>query len=143
MANQVSECVLLGFLFILAWIDLKKKEVPVILAGACGAEGLWISCFLTDLSWGEMLGGSCVGGILLLSALATRESIGVGDGLVFCATGLYLGLWQNIELLLLAAVSCGAVGGVLLLGRKCTRKERLPFLPFVLAAWVGMLALGG
>lgn len=139
--EEIEQVVLLGFLYVLARIDLKKKELPLILLGICGAAGVFFSRGAAFLTFSEMLGGMCVGGFLLVCALVMKEGIGAGDGLLFCATGVYLGLWRNLFLLFLSSLLCAAAGGVLLLGKKCTRKENLAFAPFVLAADVLMLAL--
>ncbi len=138
---QVEQTVLLGFLYVLAVADLKKKEIPLVLLGSCGAAGVVFSWQSSAMSLAEMAGGICIGGFLLLCALVMKEGVGVGDGLLFCATGVYLGMWQNLFLLFLSTLLCAAAGGMLVLRKKCTRKESLAFAPFVLVANVGMLLL--
>lgn len=140
---MTGEVLLLGFLFVFAWIDVKKYELPLVLSGICGAVGIAVSIGTNTFSPAEMMGGIAVGCGLLLCALGAKESIGAGDGLLFCATGIYLGLWRNLMLLFCAVVICAAVGMVLLICRKCSRKQSLPFAPFVLAADVLMLILAG
>ncbi|MCD7981894.1 MAG: prepilin peptidase [Clostridiales bacterium] len=138
---MAGEILLLGFLFVFAWMDLKKLELPLLLLGVCGAVGALVLLGTDTFSLKEMLGGLCVGGGLLLCALGTKESVGSGDGLLFCVTGIYLGLWQNLMLLFFAVVICAAIGVVLLTGGKCSRKQSLPFAPFVLAADVLLLMI--
>lgn len=138
--NYVTgKCLLLGFLFVFAWFDLKKRELPLLLLGICGAVGALIFRMTDTLAWQDLLGGLCVGGGMLLFALVSKESIGMGDGLLFCVTGIYLGVWQNLLLLFGAVLFCAAAGAVLLIRKKCTRKQQLPFAPFVLAADVALL----
>ncbi|MCD7866526.1 MAG: prepilin peptidase [Clostridiales bacterium] len=138
--NYVTgKCLLLVFLFFFAWTDLKKRELPMLLLGICGLFGILFLQMTDTLVWQELLGGLCVGGGMLLFALASKESVGVGDGLLFCVTGIYLGLWQNLLLLFGAVLFCAAAGAVLLLRKKCTRKQQIPFAPFVLIADVALL----
>ena len=139
--DMTAEILLLGFLFVFAWMDVKKRELPLILLGICGAAGILVLLCTDTFSLTGMLGGIGVGGGLLLCALGAKESIGSGDGLLFCVTGIYLGLWQNLMLLFCAVVICAGFGLVLLIGKKCSRKQSLPFAPFVLAADVLMLVI--
>lgn len=129
------------FLFAFAWIDLKKRELPLILLGVSGTLGAMVSWRADTLLWSDVVGGMCIGGGLLLFALVSKESVGLGDGLLFCVTGIYLGLWQNLFLLFGAVFFCAAVGAILLIKKKCTRKQQIPFAPFVLAADVALLFL--
>ena len=110
--EKVQECMLLGFLLILAWIDWKKREIPLLFLGIFAGGGCLAGWLSETLQWKEMMGGLLVGGILLLGALASRGSIGTGDALAFCASGIYLGFWQNLLLLFLSAVcAAGCAGG--------------------------------
>ncbi len=138
---MLANCILLCALAVLARIDIRRKELPLPLLGICAGVGLVLCPVTGDLSLAGLLGGVCVGGVLLLGALVSRESIGIGDGLLFVVTGIYLGLWKNLVLLFLAVAACAVVGLVLVLTKKCTRKQSLPFAPFVLASDVAMLIL--
>ncbi len=139
--KMIANCVLLTALSAFTWTDVRKKELPLPLLAACAAAGLIICLVTKDPSLSGLLGGVCVGGVLLLCALVSRESIGSGDGLLFIVTGIYLGFWGNLVLLFMAAAACAAVGGILMLTKKYTRKQSLPFAPFVLASDVMMLVL--
>ena len=57
----------------------------------------------------------------------------------FVMTGLFLGFWENLVLLLLASVLAGIGAAVLLFFRKKKKKERIPFVPFVFTAYVLLL----
>ncbi len=140
---MIADTVLLCALAVFARADIKKKELPLPALGVCAAVGVILFLTTDELSLSGVLGGMCVGGVLLLCALISRESIGIGDGLLFVVTGIYLGLWKNLILLFLAAVTCAVVGLILVLAKKCTRKKSLPFAPFVLAADLVMLLMVG
>ncbi|MCD8149182.1 MAG: prepilin peptidase [Clostridiales bacterium] len=139
--EQLEACVLLGFLAAFAWIDYRKKEMPLSLLGVCGAVGILFSRVVFDRAWGAILSGVCVGVFVLLCSLAMKGSVGFADGILFCALGTYAGMWPTLLLLFGATALCGLVGGCLLLTKKCTRKQSLAFAPFVLAAFAGMMVL--
>ncbi len=130
-----------AFCLALRGLITRKRNCPLLLLVICGVAGLLFSRMFFERAWESVLGGVGVGVFLLICSLVKRESIGFADGVLFCAAGAWLGLWQNLLLLFGATVFCGAAGGILLLSGKCTRKERLAFAPFVLAAYVGMLAI--
>ncbi len=138
---MIANCVLLAALSSFTWTDVRKKELPLPLLAVCAAAGLVICLITKEPSLSGMFGGICIGGVLLLCALISRDSIGFGDGLMFVVTGIYLGFWGNLVLLFMAAVVCAAVGGILMLTKKYTRKQNLPFAPFVLVSDVMMLVL--
>ncbi len=138
---MMERAVLLVVLAAFAWTDVKKKELSLPLMGGCAAVGLLFFLIGHPISWGSLLGGICIGGVLLLCALIAKGSIGLGDGLLFCVTGLYLGLWGNLVLLFLSAVFCAIAGLVMVVTRKYTKKTGMPFAPYVLLADVALLAL--
>lgn len=134
----IQECVLLGFLFVLAWTDWKRQEISLIVLALSGCCGILLRRAEGNLQWEQIAGGMLVGAGLLLWAFCTRESVGTGDALLFISTGIYLGLWQNLLLLFLSSLCASACGVILLLGKRCTKNGRIPFVPFVLAADVLM-----
>ncbi len=138
---MIANTALLAALAVLALCDIKKKEFPLPFLGICAAAGLILCPVTGEPSPAAVVGGICVGGILLLCAAASRESIGFGDGLLFVVTGIYLGLWRNLMLLFFAALLCALAGLFLVLVKKRSRKESLPFAPFVLLSDVLLLAL--
>lgn len=140
---MVSDCIMLVFLGLLAWIDIRKQKLPLLPIALFGGAGfalfLWTSPFL----WKELWGGVAVGGGVLFGAVVTRESIGMGDGILLCATGIYLGLRQNLILFFLAVMFAAVTGLVYLIKKKCGRKQRIPFVPFLLAADILLLWSAG
>lgn len=67
-------------------------------------------------------------------------AIGMGDGLFFIVSAIFLGFWTSIALLLFGLMFCSACSlGIVCWGIAAgvnVRKKRLPFLPFLLPAWI-------
>lgn len=136
--QMLQECVLLVFLFVLAWTDWKSQEISLIVLALSGSCGILLRRMAGNFQWEQVAGGMLVGAGLLLWAFCTWESVGIGDALLFVCTGIYLGLWQNLLLLFLSSLCAAICGLVLILMRKRTKSERIPFVPFVLIADVLM-----
>ena len=77
--------------------------------------------------------------VLLLAAWVSREEIGYGDGAMLMASGIFLGFWRNVELFLTALMLIvpAALFGLIVKHRR--KDYRMPFLPFLFAAYVFQL----
>lgn len=80
--------------------------------------------------------------IMLLLYFASRGGMGEGDVKLAPALGIWLGLEQGLLCLLLAFVSGGVVGALLLLCRRGKLKQAIPFGPFLCAAAVAAYFCG-
>ena len=123
--------------FVFLCMDRLENSVPLLLLG--GMAAVLLHLFAQEESVFYLMTGMSVGIALLLYSLVTHESIGYGDGCLFVMTGLFLGIWENLVLLLLASVLAGIGSAVLLFFRKKKKKERIPFVPFVFTAYVLLL----
>lgn len=135
--------VLLGALFIydLRWMLLPDKIVfPLIAIGFI--DGILRTSLLPGATLGDyaahsLLGAAMLGGVYgLLHSMSSGKWVGMGDVKLGIFMGLVLG-WQK-SLLVLGLANClgllvAAPG--LMLG-KLTRKSRLPFGPFLIAAFL-------
>ena len=94
----------------------------------------------------QLLEALCGGGVLLVIMLflyfASRGGMGEGDVKLAPALGIWLGLEQGLLCLLLAFVSGGIVGALLLLCRRGKLKQAIPFGPFLCAAAVAAYFCG-
>lgn len=136
---MIEKCILLGTLAILSRADIRMRELPVFWLFLSGVLGAAIYVWKQPFSVWNLLGGIAVGGFLLLCSVISRESIGRGDGYLFCVTGIFLGLRENLVLLITALFICGAGAMVLLAVKRCGKQYQMPFVPFVLAADVLLL----
>lgn len=132
------------FLFMSAWFDLRSKKIPAWLLGLFGSLGVLI------MVWGRRTGGfpdiaaAFLPGILLLSLSAcTRGAAGVGDGCFFIVSACYLGYAETMILFIYGLLFCGTCSlGMVAWGSVHgirAGKMRLPFLPFIIPAWLWLL----
>lgn len=80
--------------------------------------------------------------IMLLLYFASRGGMGEGDVKLAPTLGIWLGLDQGLLCLLLAFVSGGVVGALLLLCRRGKLKQAIPFGPFLCAGAVAAYFCG-
>lgn len=139
MLELVEKSLLLLGLFLCSWQDWKKQIIYAIVPGLLSVMGITLHIFLQNISIWSMLGGMLLGGALLAIGRLTKEAVGFGDGMIFVLTGIYLGFWNNLELLLLTTGMAGIVALFLLITKRRGRKDRLPMVPFVLCAYVVLL----
>lgn len=158
---------LLAFMFLCALEDLRKRKIPLwlcvffmllflLLRGSAvyppwpGEKGQPLA---DVLFWGfaETASLFSVGigcglglGLMLLSRMS-GGAVGMGDGVYFLITGIYLGGAKNLQLFL-AALLLAALWGLVyyfagLLKGCCRGRTKLPFLAFAFLA--GLWTAGG
>lgn len=137
MLEIVLKILLLIGLFYIAWYDYKTKLIEaewLVLFGVLGLAGVLLQGDVT-LLW-QSCQGMMIGGVLLLFAWISGESVGFGDGWLFVVTGIFLGLLKNFVLLFGSMVLAGLFAICCLVLKKKGRNDRVALAPFVLMAYV-------
>lgn len=137
--------IFLILLFYLSVVDVIRRKVP---AAICLLMGIAILVWLyigQALKWTDSLTGACIGIVLIAAAGITGQAVGTGDGLVFLLSGLLLGFWGNMQLLVISLfiellfIGAWALVRKVRVGRVSiseTMKKRVPFLPFIFISYV-------
>lgn len=128
------KAVLFVYLSIAAATDIKKKTVSVRLALVFGALAA-AAGFLARTDFPAWAAGALPGIFLLAAAWLTHESVGYGDGCVLLVTGLFTGFSAGAGILMTALLLLCPVSLVLLIWKR-DRRRTLPFVPFLLAAYI-------
>lgn len=132
--EEIKAAVFMVLLVCGLW-DWKKTEIPIWICGV-GAFGiLGMQAYSNEMAIWEMAAGAAIGLLLLVVGKVTGQ-IGIGDGIVFMITGIGMGFWNNLLLLWGSLLLMATVSLALILLQKIRWKARLPFLPFVLCAYV-------
>lgn len=134
----VQSWLLLPFLLLISLIDYDCQLIfdrVLIFLAAFGLAQQWLGGFFAPLE--TLLAVLLGGGLMLVIALASRGGMGGGDIKFVAALGCWFGWPQILLLLLLAFISGGLIGALLLASGKKGRKDAVPFGPFLaLAAWL-------
>lgn len=139
MQQMWSRVVVMGMLALCSAEDIKKKRIRLNPLLAFGILGIFFHMLWRMQSIGDLLLGMTVGVVLLFLSVLTGGKIGMGDAVLLIVTGIYLGLRQNLELFFYGLIMCSMWALGLLILRKKSRKDSIPFVPFLLAAYMGML----
>lgn len=139
MLELVTEITLLLGLFTCAWIDWKKQLVYSAIPAFLGIVGICFHIVSQSITIWNVLAGMSLGGVFLVISWLTKEEVGMGDGIIFMLTGIYLGFWNNLELIVLTLLLAGVIACVLMISKKKGRKDRMPMIPIVFVAYVILL----
>lgn len=128
--------IFLGFIIPQALIDYKRKVVYILpnIILAVSFQILMVSEGIY-----ERFIAIIPGLIVVFLSLLFKESIGLGDGIIFLAVGCLIGFNQTVRIMMISFLVSGLFSIVYLLIKKGTRKDKLPFVPFIL---VGILLNG-
>ncbi|MBS3948087.1 MAG: prepilin peptidase [Dethiobacter sp.] len=146
--SLAAHLLLAVLLLAISLIDLDQRIIPNTLVGIGLGGGLlfqlpglivlwtdlpgWTAPFrpFTDALSGLLLGG----GLLLIIILVSRGGMGAGDMKLMALIGFYVGLRGTAVVMMLGFTMGALVGLILIAARRLTRKDALPFGPFLSAA---------
>ena len=138
MENFVKVFVL-SYLAYQTYKDIREKSVSLISIIIFSLAGVFINICITNISLFSMFLGISVGlGVILLGKLM-KDGIGTGDGAVLGSIGILIGGKMSLLVFIIAITISAAVVIVLLTFKKVKMKQELPFVPYILCAYVLML----
>jgi leader peptidase (prepilin peptidase)/N-methyltransferase len=119
-------------LLVLAVIDLNHKLILNVIVYPAAAIALIIGFFLPEFDiYKGILGGAIGFAILMIPALVSRRGMGWGDVKMAGLIGLMTG-YPRVFVGLLGGIILGGVSAVILIIlKKKTRKDTIPFGPFL------------
>lgn len=117
--------------------DIRDQKIrltyPVIWACAGGAlhmmRGQLLPVFI-----------GCLPGLALLGiSWVTRGAVGMGDGVIVAVMGIFAGFWGSLLSLFWALAAAAVIGCGMMAAGKWGRKKQIPFVPFLWAAYMGVI----
>lgn len=139
--KTISEIFMLLFLFVAAFIDYRKREIPIFLPIVGFVPAITISLIAKTPTLLELALGIAVGAIALLLGKLTKQAIGYGDGLILICTGAALGFAKNLIMLAIALIIAACVCALLMFVKRKKKKDSVAFIPFLLSGYVVTMAL--
>lgn len=140
----VMKMLLLLVLGVAAIDDLITRSIHLIYVAAFLAGALLLQVVSPQLEWRSMILGMLLGVAVYIFSYIGDGVIGSGDAYVLAMCGAYLGISSNVELLARSIMLAGVYGLIMIIKNfwwygRGTSGERIPFVPFILTAYISML----
>lgn len=127
---------LLVFIFITAIQDIRCRKISISWVVAGFITALIYRVSFIEFESVKLLIDLFPGALLLLLAYFGKEAIGYGDAAIFGILGIVLGIGLTLKLLVISIVINAVYGGIMLICRKKTLKDKVAFLPFIFVAYL-------
>lgn len=130
-------------LIMLSVIDIEHHRIPNVIVYPAFALGLGATILFPTERWYSHLAGAAVAFLVLLAiAAALRGSMGMGDVKLAAFIGLVVGFPDVFVALFAAFILGGTAAGALLAAGRVSRKDPLPFGPFLSLGGMTALLVG-
>lgn len=142
-------CIVVLMLLAAMIVDQRSHQIPnsiVLSAYIGGAVLLGLEFLFQSETAGKTLlsgviGAACCVVLFYVMSRMTKEGIGMGDVKLISAMGWLLGFVSTIIAILFALVICTLAAVVLLLAKKKSKNDCIPFGPFLFFGYVIMMLL--
>ncbi len=138
----MQKVIVLGLLGICSLEDLRHKRLTIVYILMFGIGGVILHLFAPVCSIYSILCGMLLGIAMILVSLITRGNVGIGDGMLLLVTGVYLGGYGNLQLLMTGLLLSALWALGLLAFKKKKGKDEIAFAPFLLLAYFVLLFQG-
>jgi leader peptidase (prepilin peptidase)/N-methyltransferase len=140
----IKYVIFLCLLTVIGIIDYQTTDVylKTTLTGIIIGVIIIIAGYFYGYSFMEYLYGAVLGGGVISIIILLTHGMGWGDAEICFMCGLYLGLRLTILMLFLSFVIGGLSGVVLIITKKKSKKDYIPFGPFISIAAVIAMLLG-
>lgn len=139
--REISEVGMGFFLLYCAVCDLKKGEIRTKVLGVCAAVTLLSVLICREQIVASILAGGFIGSGFLVVSYITHEALGYADSILLTILGIFVGAERLLVLMLLSFGTAALFALVGITCRKWNRKKTLPFVPFLLLGYVGVMII--
>ena len=119
--------------------DILYREISVKVILVFLLMGIGIRVYDNTLLTTEIFWGIFIGMIIIASSIILAGNIGVGDGIIFVLTGLFLGIADNLRILIFSVTISGIIGGLLIILKIKKKDYKMPFTVFILISYIGVI----
>ena len=140
MCRLADWCVLI-LLGIAGVMDWKKREVPIWLLILISAVVFIITICCDRVNVWFRLAGAGLGLVFFLISRVTKEAVGYADSWLILVLGIHLGIFFVLQVLFAASFMAAIAAVFYLWKRNWRRSETLPFIPFLVLAYIGVICV--
>lgn len=129
----IKYLILFSFLIVIGCIDYNTTDVYF----STTSTGIGIGILFLVINWYFKLPiktyflGAIIGGIFILLIAVLTGGMGFGDVEICILSGIYIGTKLTVLMLFLSFILGGAVGAILIISKKKSRKDYIAFGPYI------------
>ena len=129
----IKYLILFSFLIVIGSIDYNTTDVYF----STTSTGIGIGILFLVINWYLKLPiktyflGAIIGGIFILLIAVLTGGMGFGDVEICILSGIYIGTKLTVLMLFLSFILGGAVGAILIISKKKSRKDYIAFGPYI------------
>lgn len=138
---MLDEMIIWIFLSYHSICDVRTRKINTIVCILFGGIGLFMFDVRNSKSVLSVAGGILTGACLMVLSYLTREAVGMGDGWVVAAVGIWAGGEKTLAALMGALFLAAGFGIVRMVLRKADGKTEMAFVPFFTLAYI-LLTMG-
>lgn len=139
----IFQFLFLLYLLVLSWMDIRSRKLSLWLLLAGVPVSVISGIFAADIPAVILTAGGTVGILFLIISRSTGEAFGYGDSILILVMGSFLGFWNILSVLTAAFLLAAVFSAVMMAAKGFTRKSAFPFVPFLTAAYLGGILIGG
>lgn len=136
---EVANWIIFVLLGIAGVIDWKKREVPIWILISMSVTTIVFAICCDNVSICHRFAGVVLGVVFFTISKFTKEAVGYGDSWLMLIIGVHLGIFQALQLLFVASLLAAFFAIFYLWKRGWKRSETLPFVPFLVIAYIGVM----
>lgn len=131
--------IIIGVLLLCAYGDIREKKISVYTIIAGIGVTLLLDFIQKDISLMNVLLGGGLGVALVIVSKLTKGAFGMGDAMLVGMIGVSLGLFGSLLVLFYSLLITSVVSVVLLLLKRVKKQTQMPFVPFLLLGYLGVI----
>lgn len=139
--RELADAVMLLFLIVIAYRDWRTRRIPVVLLLILTILAVVFQFTIFHEEIERILGGVLIGLGLVIVSKRTKEAIGYGDSWLILILGIYVGSVKVLEIMVSAGFGASLFSVWKLYQSRWNKRIRIPFAPFLAAAYVGAIYL--
>ena len=142
-AVNISRITVAVYILLLAFMDIRRRELCLGLLLTGIPLAVISRIVLGNIPAALVIAGGAAGALFMIISRVTEEVFGYGDSILIMIMGIFLGIWDLLLMLVTAFFLAAVFSVVMLSGGHYTRKSSFPFVPFLAAAYIGGMMIGG
>lgn len=133
-----KEVLTAAWLMPMSIMDTKSKSVPawMLWIGTAAAAGVLLYEGINGRLNGWQACRALMPGLILLAVAYATGKAGLADGVILMLLGIFMGYEDCVAASLGGLFLIALCSGVLLMLRRVKKDTRIPFVPFLAAAWL-------